>query len=60
MDNKCQYIGGYVSVTGQLVENIVAGKIAVDVRRRDDFLTNLALHDKTYGENLGSFRGQLL
>jgi len=46
--------------TGPLVENIVAGKIAVDVRRRDDFLTNLTLHDKTYGENLGSFRGQLL
>src|SRR6202030_690992 len=46
--------------TGPLVENILAGKIAVDVRRRDDFVTNLVLHDKTYGENLGSFRGQLL
>ncbi len=46
--------------TGPLVGNVVAGKIAVDVRRRDDFLTNLALHDKTYGENLGTFRGQLL
>jgi len=51
-------VQGYA--TGPLVENIVAGKIAVDVRRRDDFLTNLTLHDKTYGENLGSFRGQLL
>ncbi len=46
--------------TGALVENILAAKIAVEVRRRDDFLTNLTLHDKTYGENLGSFRGQLL
>src|SRR5882762_8843449 len=46
--------------TGPLVDNILAGKIAVDVRRLDDFLTNLTLHDKTYGENLGSFRGQLL
>jgi iron complex outermembrane receptor protein len=46
--------------TGALVENVLAGKIAVDVRRRDDFLTNIALHDKTYGENLGSIRGQLL
>jgi iron complex outermembrane receptor protein len=46
--------------TGALVENVLAGKIAGDVRRRDDFLTNIALHDKTYGENLGSIRGQLL
>jgi iron complex outermembrane receptor protein len=46
--------------TGPLVQNALAGKVAVDVRRRDDFLTNLALHDKTYGENLGSLRGQLL
>src|SRR5258708_4874543 len=46
--------------TGPLVENILAGKMAVDVRRRDDFVTNLTLHDKTYGDNLGSFRGQLL
>jgi iron complex outermembrane receptor protein len=46
--------------TGPLVENVLAGKVAVDVRRRDDFLTNLTLHDKTYGENLGSLRGQLL
>jgi len=46
--------------TGPLVENTLAGKIAVDVRRRDDFLTNLTLHDKTYGENLGSLRAQLL
>src|SRR5258708_24761219 len=46
--------------TGPLAENILAGKIAVDARRRDDFLTNLTLHDKTYGENVGSFRGQLL
>jgi iron complex outermembrane receptor protein len=46
--------------TGPLAENILAGKIAVDVRRRDDFLTDVALHDQTYGENLGSLRGQLL
>jgi iron complex outermembrane receptor protein len=46
--------------TGPIVEDVVAGKVAVDVRRRDDFLTNIALHDKTYGENLGSLRGQIL
>jgi iron complex outermembrane receptor protein len=46
--------------TGPLLENILAGKLAVEVRRRDDFLKNLTLHDKTYGENLGSLRGQLL
>jgi iron complex outermembrane receptor protein len=46
--------------TGPIVGDVVAGKVAVDVRRRDDFLTNIALHDKTYGENLGSLRGQIL
>ena len=46
--------------TGPIVAETLAGKVAVDVRRRDDFLTNIALHDKTYGENLGSVRGQLL
>src|SRR5258707_8026073 len=46
--------------TGPIVAETLAGKVAVDVRRRDDFLTNIALHDKTYGENLGSVRAQLL
>jgi iron complex outermembrane receptor protein len=46
--------------TGPIVGDVVAGRLAVDVRRRDDFLTNIALHDKTYGENLGSLRGQIL
>ena len=46
--------------TGPLIADTLAGKVAVDVRRRDDFLTNIARHDKTYGENLGSLRGQLL
>jgi iron complex outermembrane receptor protein len=46
--------------TGPVIDNKLAAKVAVDVRRRDDFLVNLSLHDKTYGENLGSVRGQLL
>jgi iron complex outermembrane receptor protein len=51
---------GQAYVTGPLVADSLAGKIAVDLRRRDDFLSNITLHDKTYGENLGSVRGQLL
>ncbi|MDB5482774.1 MAG: TonB-dependent receptor [Caulobacteraceae bacterium] len=51
---------GQAYVTGPLVADTLAGKIAVDLRRRDDWLRNITLHDKTYGENLGSVRGQLL
>ena len=47
-------------LTGPLIGDQLAGKVAVDLRRRDDFLNNVALHDKTLGENLGSVRGQLL
>ena len=51
---------GQAYVTGPLVADTLAGKIAVDLRRRDDFINNITLHDKTFGENLGSVRGQLL
>jgi iron complex outermembrane receptor protein len=56
--NNLMEAQGYV--TGPLIPNTLAGKLAVDVRRRDDYLTNNTLHDKTYGDNLGSIRGQLL
>src|ERR1700722_7293228 len=51
---------GQAYVTGPLVADTLAGKIAVDLRRRGEFLHNITLHDKTFGENLGSVRGQLL
>jgi iron complex outermembrane receptor protein len=56
--NNLVEVQGYV--TGPLVPDILAGKLAADVRRRDNYLTNIALHDKTYGDHLGSIRGQLL
>jgi iron complex outermembrane receptor protein len=46
--------------TGPIVDGKLAAKVAVDLRRRDNFLTNVTLHNKTYGENVGSIRGQLL
>ena len=47
-------------VTGALVGDTLAGKITFDLHRRDDYIDNVTLHDKNYGENEGSFRGQLL
>jgi iron complex outermembrane receptor protein len=32
----------------------------MDVKRRDDYLNNVTLHDKTYGDATGNGRGQLL
>ena len=56
--NNLMEVQGYA--TGPLVPDTLAGKLAVNVRRRDDYLTNITLHDKTYGDNLDSIRGQLL
>jgi len=42
-------------------ERIPGRQIGRGRSRRDEFCDEtLTLHDKTYGENLGSFRGQLL
>jgi hypothetical protein len=32
----------------------------VDVKHRDDYLNNITLHDKTFGDSVGNVRGQLL
>jgi iron complex outermembrane recepter protein len=45
--------------TGPLADQL-AGKITFSIRRRDDYINNVTLNDKDYGENLGSLRGQLL
>jgi iron complex outermembrane recepter protein len=47
-------------LTGPIVGDTLAGKISYDLRRRDNFLPNTALHNLTNGENVGSVRGQLL
>ena len=57
LDNLAQLRGLW---TGPLVGHELAGKIVVDVKRRDDYLNNLTLHDKTFGDSVGSVRGQLL
>ena len=46
--------------TGPLSGDTLAAKVAVDLRRRDDFLQNITLKNKTYGEKIGTVRGQLL
>jgi iron complex outermembrane recepter protein len=46
--------------TGPLVGHELAGKLTVDVKHRDDYLNNVTLHDKTYGDSVGNGRGQLL
>lgn len=47
-------------VTGPIISDKLAGKLSVDVRRRDDWLSNTYLHTKTGAEDVGSVRGQLL
>ncbi len=47
-------------LTGPILDDEVAGKISYDLRRRDNYLPNTALDNKTNGENTGSVRGQLL
>lgn len=56
--NNLMEAQGYL--TGPIFGDTLAGKLAIDIRRRDDFLNNVTLNDKTYGENLGSIRGQIL
>src|SRR5450631_2684130 len=46
--------------TGPIVDDVLAGKLSVESHRRDDYVTNVTLHDKNNGENMGSARGQLL
>jgi iron complex outermembrane receptor protein len=56
-DNLAQVRGLW---TGPLIGNQLAGKLTLDIKRRDDYLNNVTLHDKTYGDTLGNGRGQLL
>jgi iron complex outermembrane recepter protein len=46
--------------TGPLIGHELAGKITVDVKHRDDYLNNITLHDKTFGDSVANGRGQLL
>jgi iron complex outermembrane recepter protein len=46
--------------TGPLYSDVLAGKISVSLRRRDDYIDNLALGGKTAGVEQGDVRGQLL
>lgn len=46
--------------TGPLLGDTLAGKVTVDYKYRDNYLRNVTLHDKTYGDNIGNVRGQLL
>jgi iron complex outermembrane recepter protein len=46
--------------TGPIIADVLAGKISLESHRRDDYVTNVTLHDKNNGENMGSARGQLL
>lgn len=56
-DNLAQLRGLW---SGPLVGNQLAGKITLDIKHRDDYLSNVTLHDKTYGDSVGNGRGQLL
>jgi iron complex outermembrane recepter protein len=46
--------------SGPLVDDELAGKFTMDIKHRDDYLNNVTLNDKTYGDAVGSGRGQLL
>jgi iron complex outermembrane recepter protein len=56
-DNLAQLRGLW---SGPLLGNQLAGKITLDIKHRDDYLSNVTLHDKTYGDSVGNGRGQLL
>ena len=56
-DNLAQLRGLW---SGPLVGNELAGKITLDIKHRDNYLSNVTLHDKTYGDSVGNGRGQLL
>src|SRR6267143_17109 len=53
LDNLAQLRGLW---TGPLIGHELAGKITVDVKRRDDYLNNITLHDKTFGDSVGNVR----
>jgi iron complex outermembrane recepter protein len=57
LDNLAQLRGLW---TGPLIGHELAAKITVDVKHRDDYLNNITLHDKTFGDAVGNGRGQLL
>jgi iron complex outermembrane receptor protein len=46
-------------LTGPLSSS-VAGKVAIDLTHRDDYIKNVTLHDKTDGTDRMDLRGQLL
>ena len=56
-DNLVQLRGVF---SGPLVADTLAGKIAISLDHRDDFIRNVTLHDKTAGVNQADVRGQLL
>lgn len=47
-------------VTGPILSDTLAGKLTLDVRRRDGNVTDVTLQTKINDENIGSLRGQLL
>jgi iron complex outermembrane recepter protein len=57
LDNLAQLRGLW---TGPLIGHELAGKFTVDVKHRDDYLDNITLHDKTFGDSVANGRGQLL
>jgi iron complex outermembrane receptor protein len=57
LDNLAQLRGLW---TGPLAGHELAGKITVDVKHRDNYLKNVTLHDKTFGDSVANGRGQLL
>jgi iron complex outermembrane recepter protein len=57
LDNLVQVRGLW---TGPLIDKELAGKITLDVKHRDDYLNNITLDDKTYGDSVANGRGQLL
>jgi iron complex outermembrane recepter protein len=56
-DNLAQFRGLW---SGPLVGDQLAGKLTLDFKHRDDYLRNVTLNDKTYGDSVGNGRGQLL
>ncbi|MDB5976695.1 MAG: TonB-dependent receptor, partial [Nevskia sp.] len=57
LNNLAQFRG---LVSGPLIGEDLAGKLTVTYKRRDDYVNNVTLHDKTFGDSVGNGRGQLL
>lgn len=47
-------------LTGPIVRDKLAGKFTFSLHRRDNYIPNVTLHDKNFGERLASGRAQLL